>query len=224
MSKSSNKTISKRNIALLLIAIWLPILIVLSSCSSSDLGETESAPQAPDETTTRVTLPELGSTTTYPEPAISEVTKTRTVLPDDFSFTLTWNVIGDSFYNSVTGKLVKTRHYEGSDEHTRANLILTDEEKLFIYRLLTEYIDIFSYPDEYDPMYPLMSKPSQTIVITMTANGKKKIVQCWNVALGEVEDANGTEGKDFMRVMGTIIDLLTSSEEWYSIPTEVLYQ
>ncbi len=224
MSKSSNKTISKRNTALLLIAILLPILIVLSSCSSNDSGETESAPQAHNASTTRITLPELGSTTRYTEPAKSEVTRARTTLPDDFSFTLTWNVIGDSFYNSVTGKLVKTRHYEGSDEHTRANLILTDEEKLFIYRLLTEYIDIFSYPDEYDPMYPLMSKPSQTIVITMTANGKKKIVQCWNVALGEVEDANGTEGKDFMRVMGTIIDLLTSSEEWYSIPTEVLYQ
>ena len=71
---------------------------------------------------------------------------------------------------------------------------------------------------------PHKSKPSQTIVITMTANGKKKIVQCCSVALGEVEDANGTEGKNFMRVMGTIIDLLTSSEEWNSIPAEVYYQ
>ncbi len=223
MRKASRKSIGKRIAALFVTTILLPTMIVLTSCSSSDAGETESAPQAPNTTTTRVTLPEPGSTT-YTEPPAPSVTTSRTTLPDDFSFTLTWNVIGDSFYNSVTGKLVKTRYYEPTGEHTRATLLLTDEEKLFIYRLLTEYIDIFSYPDEYDPMYPHKSKPSQTIVITMTANGKKKIVQCCSVALGEVEDANGTEGKNFMRVMGTIIDLLTSSEEWNSIPAEVYYQ
>ncbi len=222
MSKSSNKTISKRIIALLLIAIWLPILIVLSSCSSGDSGETESAPQVHDAPTSRVTLAEFGSTTTYPEPAIYEVTKMRTVLPDDFSFTLTWNVIGDSFYDSVSGKLVKTRHYEEPNEHTRANLILTNEQKLIVYKLLTEEIDLFSYPDKYDP-FQYFTDPPQTIIITMTADEKTKTVGCFDIGLGSVEDCRDKESRDFIRVIEAIAELLTSTDEWKSIPAEVYY-
>lgn len=181
---------AKRFFVLMLVATLLLSILMLVSCSSNDSEDNGTGPEDPDIST----LP----------------------VPDDFSFSITWNVFGDSYYDSVDGTLVKVRHQQ-TDEHNVATLLLTDEQKLAIYRLLTEDIDLFSYPDQYDP-FRYTSDPSQTIIVTMSANGKTKTVGCIDVGLGSVEDCSSKESKDFMKVVEAIVDILTSTEEWKSLP------
>ncbi|HHX18933.1 MAG TPA: hypothetical protein GX728_00650 [Clostridiaceae bacterium] len=219
MSKSSNKTISKRNTALLLIAILLPILIVLSSCSSNDSGETESAPQAPSASTTRITLPK----SRYTELPAPSVTTTRTTLPDDFSFSITWGIYGESSYDSRSGELVKTKNATTPSDYI-TKLILTENQKLTIYKLLTEDIDLSLYPAYYDPFNApntdifIASDPSQTIRLSFTANGHTRSVGCVNIAVAGMEECYEKKGEDLLKVALSISELLMDTEEWKTLP------
>ena len=142
----------------------------------------------------------------------------QTTMPDDFSFSIVWNVFGISSYDSKTGKLVKTKDATDINKYT-TYLNLTEEELNNVYRLLFVDIDITEYPDTYDPFNnSLGSDPDDTIVITATANGRTKTVTCEHIAPGTVDDCYCDEARAFWTVKDEIVDMITSSPEWEALP------
>lgn len=135
-------------------------------------------------------------------------------VPEDFSFSLVWDVMGDSSYDSKTGKLVKQKVMYRLDEFT-TTYFLTEEETLEVYKLISE-IDIESYPDEYDPLNAATS-PSRDIILSVTMNGKTKTITCKDIAVTS-STPNGEKGRNFMKVHDTIVKILTGSEEWKALP------
>ena len=86
-----------------------------------------------------------------------------------------------------------------------------------IYIKLTKEIDIVSYNDKYNP-FPYESTPTQTIIISIKADGKSKTVTCKNIAFGEAQDAIGGKGKRFIEKTDEITSILMNTEEWKSLP------
>jgi len=142
---------------------------------------------------------------------------------DHTDFFLRWGVFGISSYDSKTGVLIKTTDvFNRSPDDYKTSLTLSDAQRLRIDELINE-LDIESYPDEYDPYLAedgttIGSSPSATIVLT--AGGKT--ITCSGVSLG---GAAGTEkGKEFLDTIGEITSIITSSDEWRSLPDyEVWY-
>ena len=142
-------------------------------------------------------------------------------LPEDFAFSIVWGTYGNSSYDSNTGILVKTKHATDVSKYT-CIVQLTEDQKAEVYRVLFSDIDLFQYPDKYDPFnapdakFKTMSEPNQTIMISVTANGRTKTVTCSEVAYG----ASGycEEARAFMRAENKIVELLTSLPEWAAFP------
>ena len=138
-------------------------------------------------------------------------------------FFLRWGVFGISSYDSKTGVLIKTTDViEHSPDDYKTALTLSNTQRLRIDELLNE-LDIESYPDEYDPYLAddgttIETSPSTTIVLTVGG----KTVACRGVSLG---GPAGTEkGKNFLDTIDEITSIITSSNEWRSLPGyEVLY-
>ncbi|MGI6507469.1 MAG: hypothetical protein ACOX4A_03645 [Saccharofermentanales bacterium] len=219
MSKKNIKYAAKRFLALLLAVAMLFTVLLLTSCSAGDAGETESAPQAHNASTTRMTLPEPR----YTELPAPSVTTTRTTLPDDFSFSITWGIYGESTYDSRNGELVKTKNATTPSDYI-TKLILTENQKLTIYKLLTEDIDLSLYPAYYDPFNApntdifIASDPSQTIRLSFTANGHTRSVGCVNIAVAGMEECYEKKGEDLLKVALSISELLMDTEEWKTLP------
>lgn len=213
----------KRFFALLLAVAMLFTVLLLASCSSGDAGGTESVPQAYNSSTICVTMPEPGSTTRYTELPAPSVTTTRTTLPDDFSFSITWGIYGESSYDSRSGELVKTKNATTPSDYI-TKLILTENQKLTIYKLLTEDIDLSLYPAYYDPFNApntdifIASDPSQTIRLSFTANGQTRSVGCVNIAVAGMEECYEKKGEDLLKVALSISELLMDTEEWKALP------
>ena len=93
-----------------------------------------------------------------------------------------------------------------------------------VYRILFNDIDLFTYPDLYDPFNApdaeirMASKPNQTIIISATANGLTKTVACNNIAFGTLDDCYCEEAKALMNAENEIVELLTSLPEWAAFP------
>lgn len=151
----------------------------------------------------------------------------ETVMPADFSFSLVWNTFGISSYDSKTGKLIKTKDTSNIKKYT-TKYKMTDEELYKIYDILYNRINIDSYPDDYDPYNApdaeirLVSKPSQTVIISVTANGRTKTVTCDEISFGvEGYDEHATE---FIKAKSDIVNILTNTDEWQALPDyEFLY-
>lgn len=193
MYKKNSKSSAKKFLVLIFSVLLLTGMLLPASCSSNDGKQQGTVSKLPD------------------------ASKTQNALPDDFSFSITWNCYGDSTYDSSSGKLVKQKSATKPSEFT-ATLTLTDEQKLNVYKLLTQDIDLFSYPAFYDPFYPQESEPVQTIIVSMTANGKTKSVKCIDVALDGANNCSGKKDKDFLKVVESITALLTATEEWKALP------
>ncbi len=134
-------------------------------------------------------------------------------MPEDFSFSLTWNVNGISSYDSKTGKLVKEDDATNADDYT-AYYQLTDEDKEYIYNLISE-LDIDSYPEKHDPKSGT-SKPAMKLALTVNGNGKQKTVTAAGLALQFTsEDA---KGQAFLSACENIINRLTATEAWTALP------
>lgn len=150
-------------------------------------------------------------------------------LPSDFSFSLVWSTYGISSYDSQTGKLVKTK--DATDVSKYTDYVKLSRYKLEqVYKYLFMDIDITEYPNIYDPFYNpengigLVSEPSQTIIITATANGITKTITCEDIAFGSLDEGYGDEGKSFLSAIDNITALLTSLPEWKAFPDyEFLY-
>ncbi|MBQ8496802.1 MAG: hypothetical protein IJ489_05015 [Clostridia bacterium] len=157
---------------------------------------------------------------------LGSCTKDETQEPvGDFTFTLVWGCYGISSYDSATGKLVKTSHATHPEDYV-TNFYLTEEQMAEISALLQE-LDLESYPDEYDPHLTedgqtTRSDPSMDLILTLQWDGKTKTVACRETALHYTSRVK--KGNGFLQTCKTIIDMLTASEEWKSLPPyEFLY-
>lgn len=148
-------------------------------------------------------------------------------VPDDFSFSIVWGCYGISSYDSKTGKLIKTKDTTNISKYT-TTYKMSKEELSRIYNILFSRIDINSYPNKYDPYNApdaeirLVSMPSQTVIISVTANGRTKTVTCDEISFGvEGYDEHATE---FIKAKSDIVNILTSTDEWQALPEyEVFY-
>jgi len=132
----------------------------------------------------------------------------------DFAFSLTWNTYGVSSYDSATGKLVKTTDATYPEDYI-TELILTGEEISAIYDLITE-LNVYSYPDEYNPNPDMFMEPPTTLILKVTENGKEKIIKAEDISTF-VSTADG-KGRKFLKTCEEISKILTSSEEWKALP------
>ena len=156
-----------------------------------------------------------------PDPALSEPSPEP--LPPDFAFSIVWDVYGISSYDSSTGKLIKENDVDNVEDYT-ADLTLSEADLKKVCGWLCTDIDLWQYPDEYDPFnapdadFRKMSTPSQDIVLSVTANGQTKTVTCNDVMIGTEEDGYCREAKAFLRARTQIIRLLKAQPEWQELP------
>ncbi len=139
-------------------------------------------------------------------------------VPTDFEFSLTWGCYGISSYNSRTGKLVKTTDATTPEDYV-TEYKLTEQDRKYIYGLISS-LDISSYPDEYDPGNG-MSKPSMTLILSVTQNGKMKTVEAKNISLSFTSD--NKKGQAFLSVCRDISDRLAETEAWQALPDYEFY-
>ena len=136
-----------------------------------------------------------------------------TVVPEDFSFALTWNVYGISSYDSQTGKLVKTTDATNPDDYV-TNYQLTEEDKAYFYNLLVP-LNVNSYPDIYD-LQGGPSEPFITLILTVRVNGESKTIKAKNIPLLPVSEDE--KGQQFLSVCEAISNRLEATEEWKALP------
>ncbi len=142
------------------------------------------------------------------------------VVPEDFSFSLTWGVFGISSYDSKTGKLIKTTDATVPEDYV-THREFAAWQRTYIYELLSK-LDIKSYPDVYDPGNGL-SDPSATLILTVRVNGTEKTVKAEDVSLSLISD--NEKGQAFLDTCKEISDLLTATTEWRRLPEyENLYE
>lgn len=134
---------------------------------------------------------------------------------ESFSFSLTWDCFGISSYDSVTGKLVKTKDATNPEDYI-TTYRLTDEQKKQIYDLITD-LNITSYPDFYDPhANSLGSDPSMTLVLSVQTDTLQKTVTAKEIAL--TYEAENEKGQEFRSVCKAIRDILVETEAWKALP------
>ncbi len=152
-------------------------------------------------------------------------------LPEDFSFSIVWNTYGISSYDSETGKLVKASDATDVSKYT-AYVKMSPNDLKTVYRALFCDIDLTAYPDSYDPFNApdatskVMSSPTQTVIITATANGVTKTVTCEKIVSGyTLQHCYSDEAKAFWQTKLTIVNLIESFPEWQAFPDyEFFYQ
>lgn len=181
--------------------------------------ETE-APTAPsDEAPTE---PSDGMWDDDPEPVLEAETILSLdpeVMPEDFSFSLTFGVMGSRYYDSATGRACSGTHEDDPDEYT-ATYNMSDEQMAEIYRMIAE-MDISSYPDEYDPINDpdeeihVVVSPEERTVLTVRAGGIEKSISAKTAYEDEGYDE---KSQAFLDVCRYIEKILQESEEWQALP------
>lgn len=146
---------------------------------------------------------------------MSEAPTTETGIPDDFSFSLIYGILGDLTYDSETGVLVKQRSATHVEDYT-TTYFCTDEQRYRLYDLIVE-MDPSSYPDEYNPIADnISSSPSYEIVLTVTYHGTTKTITCHDVAIGT--PGKDEQGERLLAVVEAIAEILYASDEWQALP------
>lgn len=134
---------------------------------------------------------------------------------NSFTFSLTWDCYGISSYDSKTGKLVKTKHATNPADYI-TTYQLTTEQKQKIYDLILN-LNVTDYPDVYNPhTNGLESSPSMTLILSVNTDTVQKTITAADIAL--TYEADNREGQKFLSVCKAIQDILTSTEEWQSLP------
>ncbi len=142
------------------------------------------------------------------------------VIPEDFTFSLTWGTCGRSIYNSKTGKLVKEIGATNPDDYT-AYYKLTEDDSAYIYELV-ESLDIYDYPDVYDPQEGMLaSSPSMTLILNVCQNGVHKTIKAEDIAI--IFESENKKGQMFLSVCKALIDRLTATDEWKAFPDYEFY-
>lgn len=133
---------------------------------------------------------------------------------DSFSFSLTWGCYGISAYDSKTGKLVKTTDAANPEDYV-TTYQLTAEQKQKIYDLILN-LNVVSYPDTYNPNKDMVSSPSMTLILSVNTDTVQKTITAADIAYTYASE--NRDGQNFLSVCKAIQDILTSTEEWKSLP------
>ena len=142
-------------------------------------------------------------------------------IPDYFSFALTLGAFGVSYYDSQTGKLVKTTDATNPSDYV-TNYQLTEEEKAYIFYDLIYPLNVDSYPVMYDPGNGI-STPSRTLILTVRMNGTEKTIKAKDISFSN--ESKDIKGQAFLSTCKAISDFLKATEEWKALPDyEVLYE
>lgn len=136
-------------------------------------------------------------------------------IPEDFYISLTWECYGCRSYNSETGQLSDCEHdtcYQ-----------LTNEDKAYFYDLITS-MDIFSYPDTYDPNPGVICHPPTTLILKVRINGDSKEIRAENISdYASSIPLIGRKGQKFLSTCDSIAFRLMRTQEWKDLP-ESKYQ
>ena len=145
----------------------------------------------------------------------------------EYSFSLTFGIGGESFYDTESGRLVKTTLSDNPSKFITEYYM--SEENFDTVLNMIWAMDISSYPTEYDPINPpdakekLMSEPHDKLVLTYRAGDYEKKIICEEVALG----AGGYDEKSraFLELCDYIERVVVNSDEWKDLPDyEVMHE
>ncbi len=151
----------------------------------------------------------------------------KVIVPEDFSISLSWGIYGISSYDSRTGNLIKelnpTGLFGASKDDFKAKYYLSDDEKEKIYKLLLD-IDFDSYPSDYRPYEEYWCLPMSLFRITVRYKGYEKAIYSEQFP-GEIlsrdyyqEIYTDKRSYNFIRLYDTLVEILTSTEEWKTMP------
>ena len=135
-------------------------------------------------------------------------------IPNDFTFSLTWGCNGESFYDSNTGKLIKTTNATNPDEYI-TTLLLNEIQKESVRNILSN-LDFTKYPAQYNPNDKIESLPSMTLILTLQYGDTKKSITCKNIAISY--ESSIKDGQLFLTACSSLIDVITNTDEWKSLP------
>ena len=138
-----------------------------------------------------------------------------------FSFALTWDR-GECSYDSRTGLLIRDAN-AADPARCRTTCFLPPEEREEI-RALLEALDAAAYPDSYDPHGGgTAAKPPMTLILTVRTGQEEKTIAARGIA--DTFTADNERGQRFLQTCRQIIDILTATAEWKTLPeAEVLYR
>lgn len=138
-----------------------------------------------------------------------------------FSFALTWDR-GECSYDSRTGLLIRDANAADPARY-RTTCFLPPEEREEI-RALLEALDASAYPDSYDPHGGgTAAKPPMTLILTVRTGQGEKTIAARGIA--DTFTADNERGQRFLQTCRRIIDMLTATAEWKTLPeAEVLYR
>ena len=151
----------------------------------------------------------------------------KVIVPEDFSISLSWGIYGISSYDSRTGNLIKelnpTGLFGASKDDFKAKYYLSDDEKEKIYKLLLD-IDFDSYPSDYRPYEEYWCLPMSLFRITVRYKGYEKAIYSEQFP-GEILSRDyyqkiytDKRSYNFIRLYDTLVEILTSTEEWKTMP------
>ena len=145
----------------------------------------------------------------------------------EYSFSLTFGIGGESFYDTESGKLVKTTLSSNPSKFV-TEYYMSEQDFDTVLNMIWA-MDISSYPTEYDPINPpdakekLMSEPHDKLVLTYRAGDYEKKIICEEVALG----AGGYDerARAFLELCDYIECVVVNSDEWKALPPyEVMHE
>lgn len=138
-----------------------------------------------------------------------------------FSFALTWDR-GECSYDSRTGLLIRDANAADPMRY-RTTCFLPPEEQNEI-RALLEALDAAAYPDSYDPHGGgTAAKPPMTLILTVRTGQGEKTIAARGIA--DTFTADNERGQRFLQTCRRIIDILTATAAWKTLPeAEVLYR
>ena len=138
-----------------------------------------------------------------------------------FSFALTWDR-GECSYDSRTGLLIRDANAADPMRY-RTTCFLPPEEREEI-RALLEALNAAAYPDSYDPHGGgTAAKPPMTLILTVRTGQGEKTIAARGIA--DTFTADNERGQRFLQTCRRIIDILTATAAWKTLPeAEVLYR
>lgn len=141
-------------------------------------------------------------------------------MPENVSFSLTWDIYGRSSYDSATAKLVKTADAANPEDRV-AILHLNEAQRAEIWQLLCK-LNIETYPEEYDPHGgTLRSDSTMTLILTLRDGDSVKTVLAKDIAA--LDSSDDPKGQVFLDVCKAIRDMLTATEEWKALSENEIF-
>lgn len=131
-----------------------------------------------------------------------------------FDFFIRWNTYGISSYDSRTGLLIKSNDATRPEDYI-TGCYLSNEQMKNIRKIVDE-LDITSYPDEYNPHGKGVSMPYMTLELSVATENYTKTVKVPETILSF--EADNARGQRFLNAFGSIIDILTNTDEWRALP------